>query len=181
MRRRSWVLLHIRMMPGKRSKGNYDPSRARGLLVGAAAADTHAAGPDDRVVPRGSAGADDWHIVAGGAWLDGGRPGCNSVAHGHSASRERIWRGIRYPGKPAAGAPLRREPPCAFAGGARQRQQLRGNLEPASMWCPNQGSPYRNPVASNDGVPFLLPAFEPKYTFNRTADDWTDDLRLRRR
>ena len=48
------------------------------------------------------------------------------------------------------------------AGGARQRQRLRGTL--ISAYALLEGLPYGNPAASDDGVPNLLPAFEPTYT-----------------
>lgn len=35
--------------------------------------------------------------------------------------------------------------------------------------------PCRNPFASDDGVPILLPALESKYTFTDADDDRTDD------
>jgi hypothetical protein len=169
------------MMPGKGSKGNLDPSRSLRSLVGGSARDKHVAGRDDRVVPRDSAGAGNWLVAADRAGLAGGRPGCNSVARDHSGSRERISRGMCCRSKLAAGEPLRRAPPCLFAGGARQWRQLRGNLEPALFGAPNQGSPCRNPAASNDGVPCCFPPSSLNIPSVANADDGTDDSRLRRR
>ena len=169
------------MMPGKRSKGNYDPSRALGLPVGSDAAYTHVADRDDQDAPRGSAGAGDWRIAAGRAGLAGDRPSCNSAARDHSAGKERTSRRSPFLGKPVAGGPPRHEPPCLFAGGPRQRRQFRGNLKPAWIGAPKEGSPYRNPVASDDGVPFCFPPSSQTTPFGRMLMIWTDDLRLRRR
>ena len=114
-------------MPGQRSKGNPDPSRA--LAPGVAG--TAAAGRDDRADLPDCVDVAGWRNAAAGAGLDRGKSGCSSAVHDHSGSREKTGRGIRYPGKTVAGEPLRQQPPCVFAGGARQRPRLRGRLEPA--------------------------------------------------
>jgi hypothetical protein len=36
---------------------------------------------------------------------------------------------------------------------------------------PRKRSPYRDPAASNDGVPLLLPAFRANYIFSGSADE----------
>lgn len=136
------------MMPGKRAKGNLDPSRSPAAPGDGSVRDKHAAGRGGRAVPRNSAGAGDWRAAADRAALDAGRLGCNSAARGHNGGREKIQHGIRCRSKPAAGEPLRRAPPCAFADGARQRRPLRGNLKPASVGAPSEG---RHP-----GTPPLL-------------------------
>jgi hypothetical protein len=132
---------HLWMMPNKGSKVNPDPSRLRDSLVDPGAVDIHAAGRDDRAALPDFAGAGDWRLGAVGVALAGDKPSCNSVVRDHNLSRGKISRGIRYAHKPVAGEPLRREPPCLFAGGARQRRQIRGKLEPASIGAPNEGSP----------------------------------------
>jgi hypothetical protein len=114
-------------MPGKRPKGKIDPSRALAPCV----AGTPAAGRNDLPVLPDCSGTDGWHGGADDAGLDCGRRGCNSVVRGHSASRYRTPLGIRCQGKPVAAEPILRVPPCVLAGGARQRQWLRGTLEAA--------------------------------------------------
>ncbi len=114
-------------MPGKRPKGNPDPSRALALGV----ADTPAAGHNGRAGLRGCSGTDGWHSGADGAGLDRGRRGCNSAVRGHSEDTDRTPHDIHCPSKPVAGEPIRHVPPCVLAGGARQRQWLRATLEPA--------------------------------------------------
>src|SRR5258708_40217850 len=63
---------HIRIMPGQRSKGNPDPSRA--LAPGADG--TAAAGRDDRADLPDSVDVAGWRRVAAGAGLDRGTSGC---------------------------------------------------------------------------------------------------------
>ena len=127
-----------------------------------------AAGRGDRDALQDSVGGDDWRAVAVRLSLARDSSRCSTVARDHSASRDRTARGIRCRRKSVAGARLRRsEPPCAWAGGARQQRLFRGNVEPALIGAPPNGSPFRNPAASYDGVPLSLPAFERQYTFNR--------------
>ena len=90
-------------MPGERSKGNPDPSRA--LAPGAGG--TAAASRDDRAGLPDSVGVAEWRRAAAGAGLDRGKSGCSSAVLDHSGSREKTERGIRYPGKPVAGELVR--------------------------------------------------------------------------
>ena len=55
---------HNRMMPGKRSKRNLDPSRA--VALDAAGTGTPAGDPDDRAVLQGSVGGACWRTAAAG-------------------------------------------------------------------------------------------------------------------
>lgn len=145
------------MMPGKRPKGNPDPSRALAFGV----ADTPAAGHNDRAVLRGCSGAGGWHSGADGAGLGRGRRGCNSAVRGHSADRDRTPHDIRCPSKPVAGEPIRHVPPCVPASGARQRKWLRGTLEPALIGDLTKVA-IPEPHRFQRWGSFLLPAFEVK-------------------
>jgi len=158
-------------MPGKRSKGKIDPSRALAPDV----ADTPAAGHDDLPVPPDFSGTDGWRGGADGVGPGCGRQGCNSADLGHSADRDRTPLDIHYPSKPVAGEPIRHFPPCVPAGGARQWQWLRGTLEPACLVTCRK-------VAISEPHRFqrwgfiLIPAFEVQDTTSvGFADDRTDD------
>lgn len=129
---RLWAF-HIPMMPGKRLKGNLDPSRLPAAPDRGSVRDRYAAGRGDRVALRDSVDAGDWRAAAARLGLARGKPDCNSAARDHSARRERKLHGIGCRSKPVAGAPPRPEPPCALGGGARQRRRFRGNVKPASV------------------------------------------------
>ena len=143
--KRRWICLalllgllqpvHIRIMPGKRSKGNPDPSRAPAPGADGIAA----AGHDDRAVLPDSVGAGDWRSAADGGEPAGGRRGCNSAVRGRSGNREKRSRGIRCPSKTVAGEVPPQESPCVSTGGTGQGRLLRGRLEPARMWWPDEG------------------------------------------
>ena len=99
---------HSRMMPGRGSKGNLDPSRgprpgARGIA---------AAGPGDPAVPPDFAGGGDWRNDAGGAAQFHGRKRCSSGVRDHCARRSRMPRHTPQPHKTAVAEPLLRVPPC---------------------------------------------------------------------
>jgi len=167
---------HNRMMPGKRSKGNPDPSRA----PAPGAAGTAAAGRDDRAVLPDSVDVAGWRRVAAGAGRDRGKIGCSSAVLDHSGSREKTERGIRYPGKPVAEEPLRQQPPCAFARRhwttAPASWQVRTSFDCGGL----TKVAIPNPVASNGGVPSDFPPSKLHYTVTDLADDRTDDSLLRR-
>lgn len=77
--------VHNRMMPGKRSKGNLDPSRA--IAFDASGIGTHAGDRDDRVALRGSVGGVGWRAAAAGGGLVDGIGRCSSGVRGRSACR----------------------------------------------------------------------------------------------
>jgi hypothetical protein len=116
-------------MPGKRSKGNLDPSRGLVRTV----LGTAAAGRDDRAGLRGFADAGGWRGGAAGAGLAGGTPSCNSDVRDHNARRSET--ALDSIGKAVAEAPLRRAPPPSIraSGAARQRLPFRGTLEGGSI------------------------------------------------
>jgi len=114
-------------MPSKRSKWNPDPSRGPGT----GAHGTGAADLDDRAVLLDFADAGDWQRGVVADVPGSGRPDCNSAAHDHIEGTKRTTPGIHRHNKTAAAGPTRRVPPCIFAGGDGQRQQLRGRLGPA--------------------------------------------------
>ena len=120
---------------------NPDPSRrlARGDL------DSAADDRDDRAVLRDSAGNADWHSAAAGAGLGCDRISCNTGVRDHTAGRERTRRDKGRLGKPAAGEPLRLNPPCVIAGGTGQWTVVRGRLEPACNWSPDEGCQTETP------------------------------------
>jgi hypothetical protein len=103
-------------MPGKRSKGNLDPSLAMALDGGGSG--TNAGDRGDRAVLRGSLGGACWRTGAAGGELGRGIRCCSSDVRGHSACRCRKPLGTLDPGKLVAAEPLRHEPPpCVIAGG----------------------------------------------------------------
>ena len=163
---------HIRMMAGKRSKWNCDPA----CVFAPGVAGTPAAGRNDLSVLPDCSGTGDWRSDADGGELACYRRGCNSAVRGHNANRDKTPRGIRCPGKPVAGEPLRHAPPCVLASGARQRQWLRGTVEPALVSDLTKVA-IPEPCRSNVRVPsFLPPAFEVQDTTSAAfADDRTDD------
>ena len=73
------------MMPGKRSKGNLDPSRA--IAFDADGICTPAGGRDDRAALRGSVGGVGWRAAAAAGGLVGGIDRCSSGVRGRSARR----------------------------------------------------------------------------------------------
>src|SRR5208282_1706289 len=154
------------MMPGKRSKGKIDPSRAFALGV----AGTPADGRNDPPVLPDCSGDGGWHGGADGAGLDYGRRDCNSAVRGRSANRDRTPHGIRCPSKPVAGEPLRHAPPCALSGGARQRQWLRGTLEPALISDLTKVA-IPEPCRFQRQGSFLTPAFEVQDTTSAAFAD----------
>ena len=153
---------HNRMMPGKRSEGNLDPSRWIALDDGDSG--IPAGDRDDRAVPRGSVGDACWRTAAAGGGLAGGIGCCSNGVRDHSACRRRKPLDTPDPGKPVAAEPLRHEPPpCAIAGGTGQRHWSRGRLEQAlfGFTCPM--------VAEHGTLPLerqgfhLFPALETRY------------------
>jgi hypothetical protein len=122
--------VHIPIMSSKRSKRNLDPSRALARGVD----DTPAAGRGDRVALPGSVDVGGWRTAAAGAALGAGNGGCSSAGRDHSGNREKRSRSIRCCSKSFAAELFRGESPCPCAGRARQALQLRGTLEPASMF-----------------------------------------------
>ena len=73
------------MMPGKRSKGNPDPSRLVALDAGGTG--TPAGDPDDRAALRGSVDGACWRTVAAAGGLVRGTGCCSSGFRDHSACR----------------------------------------------------------------------------------------------
>src|ERR1051326_3941703 len=101
------------MMPEKRSRWKYDPSRPIALVV----PDTSADGRDDLPVLPGCSDNDGWR---GGAALAGpacGKRGRNNVDRGNSGNRQRTPHGIAWPGKLDPRRPPRDVSPHALAGG----------------------------------------------------------------
>ena len=147
--------LHMGMMPGKRSKWNPDQSRAPGTGVH----DSAVGGRDDRAALRDFADTGDWPNGAGGGEPAGGRQRCNSAARGHSGNTTRTLPGIRRHDRTVAVEPLRHAPPCVFAGGAGQRQRLRGKVK-TSLCGDLTKVAVTEPRRSNGGVPVRIPAFE---------------------
>jgi hypothetical protein len=139
MRRSLWAALHSPMMPGKWPKGNLDPSRSSAALDGGSVRGKRVAGRGDRAALRDSADAGGWRAAAARFALARGRTCCNSVARDRSARRERKLRDTGCRSRPVTGARLRPEPPCAFAGGARQGRLFRGNVKPVCVGAPNKG------------------------------------------
>jgi hypothetical protein len=117
-------------MSSKRSKGNFDPSRALARGVD----DTPAAGRGDRVALPGSVDVGGWRTAADGAELGAGNQGCSNADRDHSGNRGKRPRSIRCCSKSFGAEPFRCESPCPFAGRARQALYLRGTLEPASKF-----------------------------------------------
>jgi len=141
---------------------NPDPSRALADVD-----DTAAAGRDGRAVLPGFVDAADWRSAAVAGALDRGRWHCNNVVPDHSGNTKRTTRDIVWQSKNVAAEPVRHAPPCVFAGGTRQRWSLRGTLESAWFWWPDEGCHTGTPSLQRRG-PFLLPAFTPHYTFSLT-------------
>ena len=112
---------HTRMMPGKGSKGNPDPSP-----IPAPAAGKRVAGRDDRACLPRSAGGGCWRGGVGNGGLGRGNHGCNNAVRGRSAGRSKTPRDSRRRcrRRPVAVERFRRRPPCALADGARQRQHF---------------------------------------------------------
>lgn len=150
-------------MTGKRSKGNPDPSRTLAPPAGLAARGTAADGRDDRAGPLDSADACDWRSDADGAGLDDGRRDCNSAARDHNPDTEKTERGIGWPGNIAAVEPLR-SPPCLLAGGTRQRQRLRGRLEPDGIGGPHEGRHTGTPSVATAGFWVTFPPYDAHIT-----------------
>jgi hypothetical protein len=163
---------HSRMMPGRGSKGNLDPSP--GPRPGAR--DIAAAGRGDPAVPPDFAGGGDWRNEVGGAAPFHGRKRCSSGVRDHSARRSGMPRHTRQPHKTAVAEPLLRVPPCLPTGGTRQRRRLRGTFKPRLGLWPRR-SQIREPRRANGEVPFRLhDTIQPQ---NVSADDRTDDSCLR--
>jgi hypothetical protein len=152
---------HIRIMTRKCSKGNPDPSRASVLdAVG-----IPAAGHGDRVVPPDSVDAGDSRGAADGVGPARGNSGCNSADRGHNASRERTSPRNFCHDRPVAAELLRHAPPSALAGGARQRQWLRGTLEPVLCGVPDEGRHTGTPSLTTAGFLPCLPPSTTHYNF----------------
>jgi hypothetical protein len=167
--------VHLRIMPGQRSKGNPDPSRALAPDAGG----TAAAGRDDRAVLRDSVDVAGWRSAAGGAGLDHGKSGCSSAVHDHSGSTERTAPGTHCPSKTVAAEPLRHEPPCVFAGGAGQRLGFMAGWNQFDCGGLTKVA-IPEPRRFQRRGSFRFPASKLHYTVTDLADDRTDDSRLRR-
>ena len=158
---------HNRMMPGKRSKGNLDPSRA--VALDADGTGTPAGDHDDRAAPQCSVGGVCWRSAAAGDELARGSRCCNSDGRGHSECKCRKPLGSLDQGKTFAAEPLRREPPpCVIAGGTGQRQCSRGRLEPALFGLPVEWLPNTEPCRSNGRVP-SIPALRQDTSFSQAC------------
>ena len=166
---------HTRMMPGKRSKWNLDPSRAIVFDDGG----RPVAGHDDRVGLRGFPDAAGWPQGVAGAGRRHGTPGCNSVVRGRSGGKARILRDIPAGGKLVAEELLRRDLSSALASRARQRRRFRVRLDSDLGWSPDKGLPLRNPAVGSGGVP-VLTRLQSQNIPPANPDDWSDDSRLRR-
>src|ERR1051326_9309470 len=161
--------LHIRMMTRKRSKWNPDPSRE----PESDGAGTHALGRGGRAVLPDSFDTADWQGASADAGLDRDKPCCSSAVRGHNLHRQKTSPGTGRSSRFLAAEQHRNDQPSALAGGARQRQWLRGNLEPAFVWSPDQGR-HRNPVAYDGGVPALQRRLSKQhYSPSFTDDNWT--------
>jgi len=114
-------------MPEKRSKWNYDPSQLIALCV----VDTVLVACYDPFFLLDWSGSGGWHAGVEGGGPGGCRCDCNSAVRAHSWSIQRTPHGIRNADKPVAVELLRHSPACPPQEGTRQRQWLRGNLEPA--------------------------------------------------
>ena len=148
--------VHIQMMPGKRPKGNYDPSR--GLVFAGIAPGNPAGCPYGRASRPGSVGAVCWLPAAVDAGIDRGTRRCNSGVRDRSASRCKTPCGTADRDKFDKGEPLRRVPtPYVAAGGTGQRGSFRDRLEQALFGLPDEGRRTWNPAASNGGVLFFTP------------------------
>jgi hypothetical protein len=141
---------HIRMMPGKRSKGNPDPSRQVEFAGGNG---TAAAGRDDRAgLPR-SVGVGRWPYAAVGCDFVRGTGRCNSDGRAVAVRADEKHRATLFAhanSLPENRFAVNRRHAFSLAGG-RQRQRLRGRLEPAEFGRPHEGRRTRNPVALTAG------------------------------
>jgi hypothetical protein len=165
---------HHRMIPGKRSKRNLDPSRA--VAFDAVGTGTPAGDRDDRAVLQGSVGVACWQTAAAGGEFGCDIRCCGSGVLDRSACRGRKPLGSLDHGRIFAEESLHREPqPCVIAGGTGQRQWSRVRLEPALFGLPLDGCRTRNPAALTAGF-HLFPAWRqdtsPQHSW---SDDRTDD------
>ena len=157
-------LLHNRMMPGKRSKGNLDPSRA--VALGAGGTGTLAGDRDDRAVLRDFC----WC-----RWLADRRCWRRACWRHRSAAVAVAAITVRAneENRLAALTKAKPLPQNRFAvnhrhassqAGTGQRQWSRGRLEPALFGLPVDGCRTRNPAALTAGF-HLLPALRQDTSF----------------
>jgi hypothetical protein len=145
---------HNRMMPGKRSKGNPDPSRAVALDAGGTG--TPAGDRGDRAVPRGSLGGVCWRTAAAAGELGRGIRCCSSDVRGHSVCRCRKPLGTLDPGKLVAAEPLRHEPPpCVIAGEDWTTAVVSWQVGTSSVLFTCRWLPNTEPCRSNGRVPSI--------------------------
>ena len=149
-------------MREKRSYGKNDPSRffrlsPPGLQIAPTEIAHGVAGisPDaryDHPFPPGCSDSAGWRHDVAPDEIVFGRRGCNNVDRSNSGNRGRTPFGTAWPGRPAAREPPRHASPRVLASGARQRQWLRGSLEPA--WMSN-----RTKVAISGTLSLPTPGF----------------------
>lgn len=141
-------------MPGKRSKGNPDPSRAVALDAGGTG--TPAGDRDDRAAPPCSVGGVCWRSAAAGGELARGSRRCSSDVRGHSACRCRKPLGSLDQGRTFAAEPLRREPPpCVIAAGDWTTAVVSWQVGTSSVWFTCRWLPNTEPCRSNGRVPSI--------------------------
>ena len=145
---------HHRMMPGKRSKRNLDPSRPVALDAGGTC--TPAGDHDDRAVLQGSVGGACWRSAAADGALGCGSRCCSSGVLDRSACRCRKPFGSLAQGKTFAAEPLRREPPpCVIAGGNWTTAVVSWQVGTSSVWFTCRWLPNTEPCRSNGRVPSI--------------------------
>ena len=164
-RRRSYLLTvcadlasHSGMI-ARRKDRNGTLIRHAGLTAGGDAG-TPAAGRDDQLVLRDSAGAGGWRGAAAGGAPGCGRRGCNSAVRGRSADRSRTPRGIRCQANPLPKNNFAMRSPCharqaGLDNGDRSWQVRTSSLSGDLLKVASTG-----PGRSNGRGPIPLPAFE---------------------